>query len=147
MKKLLMGIIASCIFVPLVTQAQFAKPEDAIKYRKSVFSVMGNHFGRLAGMAQGKIPFDAKIAKEDADLIAFIAKYSLRGFISGSDKGETKASPKIWEETSKFEQYGDKLLSEVVKLPQSAGKIDDLKAVVASVGGSCKSCHDDFRLK
>ena len=44
----------------LPAAAQFAKPEDAIKYRKGAFTVMAAHFGRVAGMAQGKIPFDAK---------------------------------------------------------------------------------------
>ena len=34
--------------------AQFAKTEDAIKYRQSAMSLMGNHMGRLAAMAQGK---------------------------------------------------------------------------------------------
>lgn len=40
--------------------AQFAKPEDAIKYRQSALFVMGQHFGRIGAMANGKVPFDAK---------------------------------------------------------------------------------------
>ncbi len=44
--------------------AQFAKPEDAIKYRKNSLFVMGQHFGRLGAMAQGKVAFDAKAAAD-----------------------------------------------------------------------------------
>ena len=55
-------------------QAQFAKAEDAIKYRQSALAVMGAHFGRLAGMAQGKIPFDAKAAADNAAVVEFMAK-------------------------------------------------------------------------
>ena len=30
--------------------AQFQKPEEAAKYRQSVMTVMGNHFGRIGAM-------------------------------------------------------------------------------------------------
>ena len=54
--------------------AQFEKPEDAIKYRQSALFVMGQHFGRIGAMANGKIPFDAKVAQENADIVATMAK-------------------------------------------------------------------------
>lgn len=37
--------------------AQFQKPEDAVKYRKSALTVMSNHFGRIGAMANGRVPF------------------------------------------------------------------------------------------
>ena len=40
----------------LPAQAQFAKPEDAVKYRKASFTVMAAHFGRLGAMANGRAP-------------------------------------------------------------------------------------------
>ena len=40
----------------LPAQAQFAKPEDAIKYRKASFTVMAAHFGRL-----GAMPMDVRL--------------------------------------------------------------------------------------
>ena len=39
------------VAIGLPAQAQFAKPEDAIKYRKASFTVMAAHFGR--GACQG----------------------------------------------------------------------------------------------
>ena len=55
-------LLLTCLTFP--AQAQFAKAEDAIKYRQSALFVMGQHFARLAGMAQGKIPYDAKAAAD-----------------------------------------------------------------------------------
>ena len=53
-----------CLSAP--ASAQFAKAEDAIKYRQSALFVMGQHFSRLGAMANGRIPFDAKAAQENA---------------------------------------------------------------------------------
>ena len=33
--------------------AQFSRPEDAIKYRKSVMLIIAHHFGRLGDMVKG----------------------------------------------------------------------------------------------
>ena len=79
----------------LPAHAQFAKPEDAIKYRKAGFTVMAAHFGRLGAMAQGKVPFDAKAAADNADVLAAVAKLPWSAFGEGTDKGETRAKPEI----------------------------------------------------
>ena len=63
MKSLISFAVAAaalCAAVP--ASAQFAKAEDAIKYRQSALFVMGQHFGRIGAMANGKVPFDAKAA-------------------------------------------------------------------------------------
>jgi len=36
-------------------------------------------------------------------------------------------------------------MAETSKLPAAAGNLDTLKAAMASVGDTCKSCHDTFR--
>ena len=43
--SMLTAVVALSLTLP--AQAQFAKPEDAIKYRKATFTVMSTHFGRL----------------------------------------------------------------------------------------------------
>lgn len=42
-----------------MASAQFAKPEDAIKYRKNALFVMQQHYARVGAMAAGRVPFDA----------------------------------------------------------------------------------------
>jgi cytochrome c556 len=127
--------------------AQFAKPEDAIKYRKSALFVMQQNFGRVAAMASGKAPFDAKVAADSAAVAEFVGKLPWAAFGEGTDKGDTKAKPEIWTDKAKFNEYADKLQAELAKLNAAAktGNIDSIKAAVGAVGGSCKACHDAFR--
>ena len=131
----------------LPAQAQFAKPEDAVKYRKAGFTLMASHFGRLGAMASGKAPFDAKAAAENADLVAALAKLPWAAFGEGTDKGETRAKPEIWRESAKFKEAADKMQAEVGKLQVAAkaGNVDALKAAFGPAAASCKACHDNFR--
>jgi cytochrome c556 len=131
----------------LPAAAQFAKPEDAIKYRKAVFTVMARNFGIVAGMANGKIPFDAKVAADSAEIATFMSKLPYVAFVEDSDKGETKAEPKIWAEMDKFKAAAAKMQEEMAKLNVAAkgGNIDTIKAAVGETGKSCKACHDVYR--
>jgi cytochrome c556 len=131
----------------LPAAAQFAKPEDAIKYRKAAFTVMAAHFGRVAGMANGKIPFDAKAAADNAEIAASMSKLPFAGFVDGTDKGETKAKPEIWSEMDKFKAGATKMQEEMVKLNAAAkgGNLDAIKAAAGETGKACKGCHDHFR--
>ena len=130
--------------------AQFAKPEDAVKYRQSALSVMGTHFGRIAAMASGKAAYDAKEAADNAAIVEFMSRLPWAGFVEGSDKvGNTKALPEVWSQNAKFKEASEKLMAETTKLNAAAklGTLEALKAAVASTGGACKNCHDSFRAK
>ncbi len=140
--------MSACLALP--AQAQFAKAEDAIKYRQSALFVMGQHFTRLAAMAQGKIPFDAKAAADNAALVETMSKLPWVGFGEGTDQGgNTKAKPEIWTDNAKFKDAAEKMQAEAVKLSAAAktGKLEDLKSAVGTTGGTCKNCHDNFRNK
>jgi len=128
-------------------QAQFAKPEDAIKYRKASFNVMAAHFGRVGAMANGRMPYDAKMAQENAEIAAAMAKLPWAAFGEGTDKGDTRAKPEIWKEAAKYKDASDKMQAEMVKLNTAAkaGNIDALKVAFGPAAASCKACHDAFR--
>mgnify|MGYP003610425033 CR=1 FL=1 len=149
MKKLTtLTIAAATLVLAAPAMAQFAKPDDAIKYRQSALFVMQQNFGRVAAMAAGKVPFDAKLAAESADVATFMSKLPWAAFVDGSDKGNTKAKPQIWTEKAKFNEYAEKMQGEMTKLDAAAktGNLDSIKAAVGAVGGSCKACHDAFRM-
>ena len=134
--------------VAMPAAAQFAKPEDAIKYRKAAMTVMGTHFGRVAAMANGRIPFDAKAAADNAEIATIASKLPFAGFIEGTDKGgETRAEPKIWTEMDKFKGAATKMQEEMAKLNVAAksGNLDAIKAAAGETGKSCKACHDAYR--
>jgi cytochrome c556 len=134
-----------CIALPAA--AQFAKADDAIKYRKAGMSMMSTHFGRVAGMAAGKIPFDAKVAADNAEIATMMSKLPYAGFIDGSDKGDTKAKPEIWSESDKFKAAAAKMQEEMAKLNVAAksGNLDAIKVAVGETGKQCKGCHDSYR--
>jgi cytochrome c556 len=110
---------------------------------------MQQNFSRVAGMAAGKIPFDAKVAADSAAVAEFASKLPWAGFGPGTDKPESKAKPEIWTSKAKFDDYARKMETEMVKLAVAAksGNLDGIKAAVNATGGACKACHDDFRVK
>lgn len=149
MKHLLLAPVAAlALLTSLPAAAQFQKPEDAIKYRQGAFTVMASHFGRIAAMAQGKAPFDAKAAAFNANIVNDLAALPFTAFGEGTDKGlPNRAKPEIWKESAKFKAAADKMVAEIGKLDAAAktGSLDAIKAAVGGVGQSCKACHDDFR--
>ena len=139
------ALLGSVIAMPAA--AQFAKPETAIKYRKAAMTLMETHVGRIFAMANGRVPFDAKAVAENAEIAAVISKLQFVGFVDGSDKGETKAEPKIWTEKDKFNAAATTLEEAVAKLNVAAkgGNLDAIKAAVGDAGKACKACHDTYR--
>jgi cytochrome c556 len=149
MKRQLVAVMAALgLVAALPAAAQFAKPEDAIKYRQSVMTVMGNHFGRVAAMAQGKAPFDPAAAASNASIALTMSKLPFVAFSEGTDKGiPTRAKADIWTNQDKFKASAEKMQTELVKFEAAArgGNLDAIKAATSDVGKACKSCHDDFR--
>ena len=140
--------VAALVAMAAPASAQFAKPEDAIKYRQSALFVMQQNFSRVAAMAAGKAPFDAKVAADSAAVAEFTGKLPWAAFGEGTDKGrENRAKPEIWSDKAKFNDYADKMQVEMAKFSAAAktGNLDNIKATMAGVGGSCKTCHDAFR--
>lgn len=147
--KMILSLLSAAMAITLAlpAQAQFAKPEDAVKYRKASYTVMATHFGRLGAMASGRAPYDAKVAAENAEVVATLAKLPWAAFGEGTDKGETRAKPEIWKELAKFKEASDKMQAEITKLNTAAkaGNLDALKTAFAPAAASCKACHDSFR--
>jgi cytochrome c556 len=127
--------------------AQFQKPEDAIKYRKAALTVMGTHFSRIGAMANGRVPFDAAVAAENAAIVESMSKLPFTAFGPGTDKGDTRAQAKIWTEQPRFQEAAEKMQAEVAKLAAAArtGNLDSVKAAFGTAGQSCKACHDAYR--
>ena len=148
MKRLFVAVAAIAALVSsLPAAAQFAKPEDAVKYRKAAFTVMGAHFGRVAAMANGRIPFDAKAAASNAEIANMMATLPYAGFVEGTDKGDTRAKPEVWSQRDKFDAAASKMQDAMSKLNAAAKTGDQgaIKTAAGAVGQSCKACHDDFR--
>ena len=148
MKRLsLLALAVAGIATALPAAAQFAKPEDAVKYRKAAFTVMAAHFGRVGAMVQGRVPFDAAAAQSNIEIATAMSKLPFAAFGPGTDGGDTRAKPNVWSDNAKFVAAGTKMQDEMAKLNAAAksGNLDQIKAAFGLVGGACKACHDDFR--
>lgn len=108
---------------------------------------MAQHFGRIGAMVNGKAPFDAKVAADNAEIVAAMAKLPWAGFAPGADS--PKALPVIWKDAAKFKDLTEKVQAETAKLSAAAktGNQEALKTAFGAAAGACKACHDDFRAK
>ena len=150
MKIISSVVLATSAFVFCsAASAQFAKPEDAIKYRKNALFVMSQHYGRIGAMVNGRVPFDGKAAADNAAIAESMSKLPWAGFGAGTDKGATKALPEIWTEQAKFKDGSDKMMAEMSKLAAATktGNLDSIKTAFAATSDTCKSCHDAYRAK
>lgn len=140
-------VAAASLGFSSLASAQFAKPEDAIKYRESAMFLMQQHFARVGAMASGRVPFDAKVAADNAAIAESMSRLPWAAFGEGTDKGDTKAKPEIWMEQAKFKAASEKMQGDMSKLAAATktGNLDSVKAAFQATAGSCKACHDDFR--
>jgi cytochrome c556 len=145
MKKLVLALAAAAAMASLPAAAQFQKPEDAIKYRQSAFTVMAAHFSRIGAMAQGRVPFDAATAAANAEIVATMSRLPFVAFVDGSQGG--KAKGEIWGDRAGFNAAASKMQEEAGKLAAAArsGSADQMRAAFGATAGSCKACHDNYR--
>ena len=129
--------------------AQERKPEDHVKMRKGAFTVMSWNFGVIGAMAKGQRPYDQAEATKRAEAVAFASHLPWESFPAGSDAGETRALPTIWQQGDKFKAAQERLTSETAKLVQAAksGDAGNLKSQFGATAKACSACHDDFRKK
>ena len=145
MKKLALALAAAAAMASLPAAAQFQKPEDAIKYRQSAFTVMAAHFSRIGAMAQGRVPFDAAAAAANAEIVATMSRLPFVAFVDGSQGGKGKAD--IWSDRAGFNSAAAKMQEEAGKLAAAArsGNADQVRAAFGATAGTCKACHDNYR--
>lgn len=147
-RSLFAAAAVATLMTSLPAAAQFQRPEQAIKYRQSAMALQGNHLGRVFAMAQGRVPFDAKVAQEQIEIVALLNKLQFAAFVDGSDKGApTRAKPEIWTDKDKFAAAIAKSQDDVLKLVAAgrSGSLEQIKAAAGGVGQSCKGCHDVFQ--
>ncbi|MEO6292897.1 MAG: cytochrome c [Burkholderiaceae bacterium] len=153
MKAVATKLVSTCVLAVAAVAfaapaaAQFQKPEDAVKYRQSALTVLANSFGRIGAMVNGRAPFDAKVAQDNAHIVATLSTLPWAGFTPNTEALKSRAKPEIWKDAAKFKESSDKMVAEVAKLEAAAktGNLDSIKVAFGAVGGSCKSCHDAFR--
>ena len=138
-------IAALAAGITLPAAAQFARPEEAVKYRQATWSVLNQHFTRIGAMTRGRVPFDGRLRcatpRSWRRWPACRHRPSVR-----TDLPNDHARPEIWTETQRFRELGDRMVAETTRLLTVAQTqdLDRLKAAYGAAANTCE-CHDAYR--
>ena len=140
-------IAALAAGISLPAAAQFARPEEAVKYRQATWAVLNQHFTRIGAMTRGRVPFNGQLAVRDAEVVAALARLPASAFGPGTDLPNDHARPEIWTETQRFRELSDRMVAETTRLLTVAQTqdLDRLKAAYGAAANTCKECHDAYR--
>lgn len=137
-----LGVSAGAVFAQ-------QKPEILVKQRQSVMTLQGKYFGPMAGMAQGKIPYNADVVKRNSAFLDNLSRMAWDGFDPSTKDVKSAALPAIYEQQAKFKEAASRLENEAHKLWEVSQHGDEaaVKAQIGAVGKSCGGCHESFREK
>jgi cytochrome c556 len=130
--------------------AQFAKPEEAIKYRKAVMFLIVQHFKLMGAVVQGKAAYDKDTFSANADTLEMLATLPWDAMkVAGTDQGDTTLSSAVFDKPSQFQKAAESFETESAMLADTAkgGDLGAIKAQFGKVAQNCKSCHTNFRKK
>jgi cytochrome c556 len=152
MKKITVITIFALVVVLALgaAYAQFAKPEDAIKYRKAVMVLILQHFKGMGAVVKGKADYDKDAFAANADAVNMLATLSLAAtLVPGSDKGDTTINSAAFKNSDQFIEASDSFKAETAKLADVAngGNLNSIRAQFGRVAQSCSACHKKFRKK
>ena len=152
MKILLKAVICTVVVAVALggAYAQFAKPEYAIKYRKSVMFLIAQHFGRMGAMVKEKLPYNQEEFVKNAMLVNTFSSLPWEAsMVPGTDKGDTTLNSEVFMKPAKFKEVSQNFETQTAKLVSVAqsGDFIGIKAQFSEVGKSCKACHTQFRTK
>ena len=150
-KTLLVGGLVSLSLALTATAVAKSSPEEkAIEYRQGAFKMINHHIGAMAGMAKGKVDFDAAVFKENADAVAALSQLVGNGFVEGSYEGKTRAKKSIADNMDDFNEKLETFKVEAANLAEAAEGASDMEGLMPAfgkIGQSCKACHKAYRSK
>ena len=126
-----------------------AKPETLVKQRQSAMTLQGKYFGPMAGMAQGKVPYNADTVAMNAAFLDALSRMPWDGFAESTKDVKSAALPAVWSEGAKFKEAQDnfhKAVEALVKVSRGGDEAAQ-KAAIGGVGKACGGCHQNFREK
>ena len=147
MSKIVVGAVV-VMMVAGAAVAQFAKPEDAIQYRKSVMVLIAQHFKNMGAVVQGKADFARELFAADAETLKHLATLPWNAFLEpGSDTGDTTMSSAVFEKKDDFMKTAKAFRENTALLAEAAqgADLDGIKGPFNAVAQDCKACHKPFR--
>lgn len=149
----------ACLTLALLASSGFTlaqqapKPENLIKWRQSLFQVIGWNTGRIKANVEAPTYNKDEVVKA-ANTIAALSKSGFEGlFALGTEQGkgwhDTSAKAETFKDTKHFDELAVNFSKEATELATIAASGDQaaVKAQYGKLTKSCKACHDDFKAK
>lgn len=147
---LLAVILLSASTASLAQQAP--KPEQLIKWRQSVYQVLGWNSSRIKANVDGQ--YNKEEVQRAANTIAALANSGLGSlFAPGSETGkgwkDTLTKPEFFKNPQRVAEVAGNFNREANELAKVAASGDAaaVKAQFGKLSATCKACHDDFKAK
>ena len=144
-------LLSSVVLVATTAVASpFEKPEDAIHYRQSAFTMIAANFGDMAEMVKGRKDWNQDVFAQRAQYISQLSLMPEEAFnVEGSDKGDTKAKPEIWSDWNGFTGKLTKFQGDLAQLANVSSEGDEraTKKAFGVAAKNCKSCHTDYKFR
>ena len=132
--------------VAAVSSAAVAQ-EDPIATRKALMRSNGASAGEAQAMIKGEIPFSPAIANAIFRGIHAVGYTFDDYFPEGSETGETRASPRIWEDMEGFQAAVDKLRDDAqAAIDAKPETLEAFQTAFGTVAENCQACHEEYRL-
>lgn len=134
------------VAVSLVATAE-TTAQDASDYRKSVMTTLKGHMGASSMHVRGLVDGKEFLVKHAQGLENGASELATL-FPAGSKVEDSDALPVIWEKPEEFNAAIEKLIAATQKFTTAAesGNKEAIAAAFRDVGGSCRGCHDTFRV-
>ena len=140
MKRLAVAVLSIALLGGAAAQS-FA---DVAADREALMKEIGRTMKSLSEIAKGATPFDAATVKAGGETIsANLTKFGTL-FDAGTEGASKQARPEIWSDRAGF----DAAREEAIKAATALAAADEagLKAALGAMGGTCKTCHQKYRL-
>jgi cytochrome c556 len=141
MKRIALAIVLAAFGVTAVVAQS-----DPIAARKALMKGNNDNATILVRMMRGDAPYDA--AKVNAAFAQFAeTAQKLPNLFPDNSKtgGQTRATAKIWQTRSDFDEKIAIFAKAVTDNRDKAKNPDELKVAVPAIGKACDGCHEQYR--
>jgi cytochrome c556 len=143
MQKFVWGVVALAVGA---ASTMALATEDPIATRKQLMQSNGASMGASQAMIKGELPFDARVAMAALQNFEAVGYAFGDYFPEGSEQGDTRASPKIWEDMADFQadlaEFRENAAAGVAAKPET---LEAFQASISEIGQNCQHCHEEFR--